>query len=55
MILGQDFSSLRSENSTEKLLGHLQSAHFPCEKTQFSRNEKQQAKGLLQTGAGKVT
>lgn len=55
MILGQDFSSLRSENSTEKLLGHLQSAHFPCEKTQFSRNEKQQAKGLLQTGAGNVT
>ncbi len=55
MIPGQEFSSLRSENSTEKLLGRLRSAHFPCVKPQFSRNEKQQAKGLLQTGAGNVT
>ena len=55
MSPGQEFSSLRSENSTEKLLGRLRSAHFPCVKPQFSRNEKQQAKGLLQTGAGNVT
>ena len=41
MIPGQEFPSLRSGISIEKLLGRLRSAHFPCVKPQFSENEKQ--------------
>lgn len=40
MIPGQEISFLRSGISREKLLGPLQSAHFPCVKPHCSKNKK---------------